>query len=74
MLNGVSITKRVRVTFDVRFPLDGEVVGIERNDEDQVEAVLIRAPHIEGGTIYFQSADLVGADVSFPIDPAPVLN
>jgi hypothetical protein len=74
MLNGVSILKRVRVTFDPRFPIEGEVVGVERADDDSVEAMLIRAPHIEGGTIYFQSGDLTGAEVSFPIDPAPVLN
>ncbi|MBV8068270.1 MAG: hypothetical protein JO270_00095 [Acidobacteriaceae bacterium] len=71
MLNGVAIQKSIRVAFDPRFPIEGEVVGIERSDEDVVEALLIRAPHVEGGTIYFESSDLAGAEVTFP---QPVLN
>lgn len=71
MLNDVAITKQIRVAFDERYPIEGEVVGIERGEDEEVQAVLIRAPHVEGGTIYFLSEDLAAAEVTFP---KPVLN
>jgi hypothetical protein len=62
-LNEVMITKRVRLVFDSDFPIEGTVVGIERGDDDRVEALLIRTPQVESGTAYFVSEELARAEL-----------
>lgn len=64
MLEMVQILKQVRVAFDPRFPIEGKVIGVEREEDDRVFAVLIASPLVEGGTIYFLAEDLTYADVT----------
>ena len=74
MLDSVSISKRVSLTFDERFPIEGTVVGVERGDDDRVEAILLDCPLAEGGTVYFDAGMLAAARVSVSEPPTPLLN
>lgn len=68
MLENVALNQKLSVSFDPRFPIEGEVVGVERDDQDRVEALLLRANHVEG-TLYLTAEELAVAAISFPGQP-----
>lgn len=75
MLSKIVMDKKVRLTFDSRFPIVATVAGVERNQDDEVTAVLLKTPQLpDYGTLYFEADEITktGAQLDILEDSEPM--
>lgn len=61
MLNKIAVGKRVRVLFTSgSFGVEGNVEGIERNDDDSVSGILLRSPNVSGFELLDLDKEVLG--------------